>query len=380
MKTSYKRIAWVGVTLLVAGLSLSNLLVPAADKQKDSTTPQLKLLRALKSDYVINHLAWHPDNRHLAVGQTLNKKITIWDTRIGKSIRTIDSEAGGVGALSYSPDGKYLVSGRTFSAHVQYHVNLYDAETIKLLHNFVPPKATKGGVNNDVNDLAISPDSHYLLVRGYGGGATAVVYNLSSGTVVAKLRPSTKVTDAIQSVAWSPNGKWIAIGRISGRLELWSTKSWKLDKQSSLRRQTISALAFSPDSQHLALGSFKREVSEAQVKEHSALPENIRRSHPLAENTPYDIVVLDVASLVTSSTLSTRHNGSAIRKLIFTPDGKYLLSGANVDSVAVHQVSNSAEVLFVKNDKTAAHPALSRDGKYVAITAAKEIKLYEFLR
>lgn len=344
---------------------------------------QLKLLRTIQTPYVINRLAWHPNNKELAVGQSLNKKVTIWNVETGQVTRVIDKEAGGVGALAYSLDGKYLAVGRIATRHISdhAHVHLYNTNIGELVYKFVPPAATKGDAN-DVNALIFSPDNRYLVTHGYGGGAVGVVYDLSGGAVVIKLDPSTSKFDAVRSLAWSPGGQWVAVGRVSGRLELWNATSWKLEKQSDISRQGIGALAFSPDNQHLALGSFKRSVEQANAdaKEFSNLPENFRRGREAPRSIPYDFSLLDTASLAVSSAFASSHSGSAIRELTFTPDGKFLVSGANAKSIAMHETSTGREALFIKDFKLSAHPALSKDGRYLAVGTGQEIRLYEFTR
>ena len=373
----------LGLAFFLGVLWAFPLAAPTVAKEAvESGSLQLTPLRTLKNDFIINRLAWHPDNKTLAVGQNLNKKIAIWSIETGQVIRVLDKETGGVGALAYSPDGKYLAVGRNFTAHVKYHVNLYDARGGELVRSFVPPRATKDTTNNDIHALAFSPDSLRLATHGYGGGAVGVVYDLSHGNVVATLQPSTRVTDAIESLSWSPNGHWVAVGRVSGRLELWNADSWKLEKQRDINRQAIYGLAFSPDSRRLALGSYKRtaeQTAEAE-KEYSRLPENFRRSHPAPTAAPHDLFLLDADSLTITRSFSSNHTGSAIRELTFTPDGKFLVSGANAKSVAVHEVSSGTETVFLKDFKLLAHPALGRDGKYLAVGAGEEIRLYEFTR
>jgi len=384
-------LAWMFMSLFIFLASLSATafgsgLNPIATARADATQPvvQLRLIRTIKTDYVINRLAWHPSGRQIAAAQNLNKKISIWDTSTGKAIHTIESEAGGAGALAYSPDGKYLAVGRNFVQVTKPHVHIYDAASGELVRSFVPPQAPKGNGPNAVGTnaaeaLAFSPDSHRFATHGYGGGAVGVVYDLSNGSVVATLAPSTSTFDAVRSLAWSPDGRWVALGR-RNRLELWNSTSWKLERQRDVDRQTIHALVFSPDNHRLALGGLRSTFGEAEAREYARLPENFRRSHPAPESMPNDLFLLDPVSLSISNAFSSNHNGSFIRELAFTPDGKFLVSGAGARSVAVHEVSSGNVSVFLKDFKQPAHPALSKDGKYVAVGTGQEVRLYEITR
>lgn len=373
----------LGLAFLLGVLWAFPLAAPTVAKETvESGSLQLTPLRTLKSDFIINRLAWHPDNKTLAVGQNLNKKIAIWSIETRQVIRVLDKEAGGVGALAYSPDGKYLAVGRNFVQVAMPHVNIYDAVSGDLVRSFVPPRAIQNGGTNAANALAFSPDSRRLATHGYGGGAVGVVYDLSNGNVVATLDPSSKF-DLVRSLAWSPDGRWVALER-GGRLELWNAASWKLEKQRDVNRQAIYGLAFSPDSRRLALGSYKRtaEQTAAAEKEHSRLPENFRRSQPAPTAAPHDLFLLDADSLTITRSFSSNHTGISIQELAFTPDGRFLVSGANTNSVAVHEVRSGTETVFLKDfkQKQPAHPALSHNGQYLAIGVGKDIRLYEVTR
>jgi len=375
----------------IAGAILLSVLVsqtaprPGAEAQLPGSTPPLaRIVHTLKHPHAVFSVAWSPDGTQVATGGILDMTVSIWDPATGRLLRTHTDRPGSVMALAYSPDGKYLAVGRNFVQVTKPHVHIYDAASGELVRSFVPPQAPKGNGPNAVGTnaaeaLAFSPDSHRFATHGYGGGAVGVVYDLSNGSVVATLAPSTSTFDAVRSLAWSPDGRWVALGR-RNRLELWNSTSWKLERQRDVDRQTIHALVFSPDNHRLALGGLRSTFGEAEAREYARLPENFRRSHPAPESMPNDLFLLDPVSLSISNAFSSNHNGSFIRELAFTPDGKFLVSGAGARSVAVHEVSSGNVSVFLKDFKQPAHPALSKDGKYVAVGTGQEVRLYEITR
>jgi len=356
---------------LLSGIAALFILIaapPAAESgaRGYQAAPQLKLLRTLKSDYIINRLAWHPDNQTLAVGQVLNKQVTIWDVESGKAFRTIDQEIGGVDAIAYSPDGRYLSVGRNFVQIGKPNVNIYDAASGRLLRNFVPPRVTNKGGTNAARVFAFSPDSRYLVAQGYGGGATCVVYEISIGTIATTLYPSTKVTDIVQSLAWSPNGHWVAVGRTSGTLEIWNTKEWKLEKQLTAAR-FIGALAFSADSSQLAVASFVRGAT-SQVRaptQDSILPDQ------------NDIAILATSNFepIKHVTLYTETRPSS---LTYTGHKKDLLSGGMAVKLFEYDKNRIINLMEHPKQGNVFRPSLSPDGKYLAVASGKEVKIWEW--
>jgi WD40 repeat protein len=122
------------------------------------------------------------------------------------------------------------------------------------------------------------------------------------------------------------------------------------------------------------------EQADIAAKDIAKLPENFRRNQPVPTAISHDLYLLGADSLSISDTFASSHSGNSIQELSFTPDGRFLISGANDRFVAVHDTNSGKEAAFTKDFKQPAHPVLSRDGKYLAVGTGQEIKLYEFAR
>jgi WD40 repeat protein/transcriptional regulator with XRE-family HTH domain len=106
----------------------------------------------------------------------------------------------------------------------------------------------------------------------------------------------TTVSDALRAMAFSRSGTLWAAGDRQGQVQLWSYAKRRLQRSWRAHHTVVSAVAFSPDEQRLATGSWGGMVK-----------------------------LWDVA---TGALLWTSPVGDAIMALAFSPDGRVLASGA----------------------------------------------------
>lgn len=103
-----------------------------------------------------------------------------------------------------------------------------------------------------VTSMEHSPDGTLIAVAGYH----EVLVHIADGSgLVARL---VGLAERIQKLAWSPDGKKIAVAGGSpareGEIQVWDVAKKKLELSKSLTFDTVYGVSWSPDGKHLAVG------------------------------------------------------------------------------------------------------------------------------
>ncbi len=303
----------------VARFSPNGQLIAAADSSSvrlwDAATGQLVRELSAGDQSRVYSVAFSPtDNRLLAVGfgeQADVSHVELWDidagTKLARLPGAIDLPSVGpekhrVGALAFSPDGKYLVAGfgavsRHWSPgspnplkvwevatrrlirrlnHTSYCVSLdfstdgtllasgsFDGAAMiwstatwkatQRLRNPDPPSETSQGMGGGiVDDVAFSPDGTTLAMASRGGNV--LLWDVATGKLLETLKGH---SNAVTAVVFSPNGRTLASGSYDQSVRLWNVETrrelMQLDS-GGIELGPLETLAFSADGKHLLAG------------------------------------------------------------------------------------------------------------------------------
>jgi WD40 repeat protein len=103
------------------------------------------------------------------------------------------------------------------------------------------------------NSLSFSPDSRYIAGDGVEVrlGGNADVYDVRSGK-----RIKIPTGDLVRSVAFSHDGRLLAVGHYGGTVVLVSTADWKVTgRRLAGHRERVTSVEFAPDDRTLVSGS-----------------------------------------------------------------------------------------------------------------------------
>ncbi|KAF9067617.1 hypothetical protein BDP27DRAFT_899473 [Rhodocollybia butyracea] len=199
-----------------------------------------------------------PNGQHIVLGYR-DTLLRIWDVQTGALVSApIDGHSGVVLAVSVSPDGTRIASGsvdktirvwdaQELSAALKVdaqHAN--DQEIVQMYH----PSGT--GHTSAVQCVAFSPKGDYIASGSWD--RTVCVWDAHTGTVVAG--PFHGHEDRVYCIAFSPNGEQIVSGSQDGTVWVWSVQNRTM-VAGPLKGHSnqVWCVAFSPQGDQIVSGS-----------------------------------------------------------------------------------------------------------------------------
>ncbi|MBD2532019.1 hypothetical protein H6G97_21495 [Nostoc flagelliforme FACHB-838] len=235
---------------------------------------------------VVTSVAFSSQGKQLASG-SYDQTVKIWDIDTGKCLDTLEKHTNRIWSIAFHPQGHLIASGGDDHA-----ARVWELQTGKCTKSFQ-------GHSNAVYGIAHSWQQN-LLASGHED-QTIKLWDVNLNApqpLKADLQPFRVLhghKNRIFSVAFSPNGEFLASASADRTIKLWSPHTGQCLKTLHGHGSWVWAIAFSPDSNFLASGSYDHTIK-----------------------------IWDVASGECLQTLQG-HPGSVLA-ITWSPDGKTLFS------------------------------------------------------
>jgi WD40 repeat protein len=217
-----------GGTLAVSQSDGTVTLIDAVTLERRRSAPVL--------DGFVAAIAFSPDGRVLAATGR-GGEVRLVEARSLRPVGELRGLRSTSQALAFSPDGRMLAASENSGGPVRIWDIRRRAPTGVRFRTFAP-------------SLEFSPDGKLLALAAYDRGYE--IRDPATGRLVKRL----KTKDIARSLAFSPSGDLLATGRYDGKLQLFSTESWRpLGSPLEGHDGRIMSLHFSPDGRTLASGS-----------------------------------------------------------------------------------------------------------------------------
>ncbi|MFO0807852.1 MAG: protein kinase [Gemmataceae bacterium] len=273
----------------------------------------------------VRYLHFSPDGRRLAATSS-EATIRVWDAATNREVLVLRGHTTTVNGVCFSPDGRRLASASSDGT-----VKIWDAVEGK-------ETATCGGYSGRVESVCFSPDGESVAAAGgIADGPTAgrprdvpaavVVWAARTGRELARLAGHAK---GVRSVAFSPDGRFVAAGGEDGTARVWDVTAGTEVSTFRGERGTIRCVCFSPDGRSLAAADTPTLFS--------------------ASGSPSDVRVWDLDS--GTSVRVFRGHRDQVNNVTFFPDGRRLASCSRDGTVRLWDLATGQEAFVLKGHRT----------------------------
>jgi len=368
----------------------------------------------LRSDNALMHFQFSPDEKIFAVSNI--NDIELYDSSNRKKIRSLKGHTQLVKDLSFSPDGKYIIStgddattriwdvksgklistlkgsfrfmefspdGKTYAtAYFSGEISIRDFSSHKVVKKLVQGEYEQG--EKSVNDMKFSRNGEKLFTVASDG--IIRVWDVKNSRIIKEIDPYAKereskkyfyLSEYFWKMALHPDEKILATGTNKGKVQLWDMESGEEIKKIDGHNEFVCSVKNSPDGKTIASASGDMTVKIWDSRNGKYLKNIFMKT--VANGLCYSpdgkdiaaggntkiIYVFDMETWKIKLKLAG-HSG-AVARIVYSPDGKQIASSGVDKQVKIWDAQTGKELYSAKYKYTIFTIAYSPDGKTLAV-------------
>lgn len=255
------------------------------------TAPDWRLTTTIRAhDKFVYSLGVDPEGE-LLVSSSFDETVKVWNTKTGLPIRDLTGHLGRIRSVAFSPDGKLIAGAgqetviRLWNAATGEPAGVFAGHTDEVEGvAFVADGTALLSVGNDrvlicwdlatkqkrwkseigvASIVGVSPSPDSTMAVTVDNEAAVRLWDVQSGAQVKVVYDPEGLT---RSVAWSPDGRWIAVG-CGGRVHVYNVTTMKVVKDIRGDEIRVGAVAFSRDGEFLGTGGWRGDVTVLPIKQ-----------------------------------------------------------------------------------------------------------------